>query len=322
MNILSWIVYIPLQVLSLPIVILGALLVTYKQIVVSKKLGISMTAVEVINGRWTMHIFGMRVDEATARLAAALPNTSLFGLWLCLFPLWVKYKICGRLALYPRAPDPGSETLADLVVARTLYFDRIIERAMGQVQQFVVMGAGYDMRAYGSLRREGVSFFELDQADVQTHKRASLSSAGISSEHVTFVSVDFDKEDAVSRLLDSGFDVSKKTLFLWEGVTLYLSEAEVRRTMRAIHNAAVAGSVLLADIYAERTIAFGSKGVYRKALDQTSENLKFGLDFSTDHERVLSKFVESESMLVGETFFMGRKNDKGPFMVVVEMIVA
>ncbi len=79
MNILSWVIYIPLQILFLPIVILGALLVAYKQIVVSKKLGLSMTAIEVINGRWTMHIFGMREDEATVSLAAALPNTSLFG---------------------------------------------------------------------------------------------------------------------------------------------------------------------------------------------------------------------------------------------------
>ena len=63
MNILSWVIYIPLQILFLPIVILGALLVAYKQIVVSKKLGLSMTAIEVINGRWTMHIFGMREDE-------------------------------------------------------------------------------------------------------------------------------------------------------------------------------------------------------------------------------------------------------------------
>jgi hypothetical protein len=84
MNILSWIIYVPLQILFLPFVILGVVLVGYKQIVVSKKLGLSMTAIEVINGRWTMHVFGMRKDEATASLAAALPNTSLFGLWLTL----------------------------------------------------------------------------------------------------------------------------------------------------------------------------------------------------------------------------------------------
>ena len=91
MALLSLIIYIPLQIVFLPLSILGTLLQAYKQMVVSKRLGISQTAIEIINSRWTMHIFGMRDDEATARLAAVLPNNSLLGMWLALFPLWVKY---------------------------------------------------------------------------------------------------------------------------------------------------------------------------------------------------------------------------------------
>ena len=87
MAIIGLLLYIPLQIVFIPVAILGGLLVAYKQIVVSKRLGISQTAIEIINGRWTMHVFGMRDDDASARLAAVLPNTSLFGLWLCLFPL-------------------------------------------------------------------------------------------------------------------------------------------------------------------------------------------------------------------------------------------
>jgi hypothetical protein len=65
-------------------------------------MGFPCTTLAVINGRWSMHIFGMHENEATASLAAALPDMSLFGLWLSLFLLWVKYKISGRVALYPR----------------------------------------------------------------------------------------------------------------------------------------------------------------------------------------------------------------------------
>ena len=39
-----------------------------------------------------------------------------------------------------------------------------------------------------------------------------------------------------------------------------------------------------------------------------------------EYEEALSNFVSSESMAVGETFFMGRNSEKGPFMVVVEML--
>lgn len=319
MNIISLVIYIPLQLVFIPIAILGGLLVAYKQLVVSKKLGISQTAIEVINGRWTMHIFGLRDDDASARLAAVLPNTSLFGLWLCLFPLWVKYKIAGKHSIYPRVPEPGSETLADLMIARTLYFDRIIERVIGQVEQFAVMGAGYDMRAYGNLQQEGVTFFELDQAKVQQSKLASLELAGIPCEHVSFLSVDFGNEDVFKKLIESGYDPSKKTLFLWEGVTLYLSEADVRRSIQDVHNNAPVGSVLLADIYADRFMAKARSGAGKKTLDYTGEGLDFSLDLATNYEDELSNFVTSESMSVGETFFMGWKNDKGPFVVVVEM---
>ncbi len=62
MTVLSKLVYFPLQVLFISVAIVGVVIVAYKQLVVSKRLGLSQTAVEVINGRWTMHIFGLRQD--------------------------------------------------------------------------------------------------------------------------------------------------------------------------------------------------------------------------------------------------------------------
>jgi methyltransferase (TIGR00027 family) len=318
-SIFSLALYIPLQIAFIPLAVLGALLVAYRQMVVSKKLGVSQTAIEVLNGRWTMHAFGIRVDEASAKLAAALPNTSVLGLWLVLIPLWLKFKISGKLFLYPQVPEAGDEGLGELVVVRTLYFDRVIERVIGGVEQFVVMGAGYDTRAYGRFHREGVTFFELDQASVQQHKRNALIEAGIPCEHVRFVPVDFSKENAFDKLSEAGYDRSRRTLFLWEGVSLYLSESDVRRTMQEVRNHAPAGSVLLADIYADRLVNIGKNSAGKKVLDYTDEGFGFSLPLATNCEETLAEFIENESMSVGETFFMGRTSDKGPFMVVVEM---
>ena len=319
MSLLSLVIYIPLQIAFIPLALIGFVLVAYRQMGVSKKLGISQTAIEILNGRWTMHIFNIRIDETTAKLAAALPNTSVFGLWLALFPLWLKYKISGKPFLYPKIPEPGAEGLSDFVVVRTLHFDRVIERVIDQIEQFVVMGAGYDTRAYGDFHRDGVTFFELDQAAVQQHKQKALAETGIPCEHVRFVPVDFSKESAFDKLSEAGLDRSIKTLFLWEGVTLYLSEADVRKTMQDVRNHAPAGSVLLADIYAERFVNIGKGSAVKKTLDYTDEGLSFSLPFSTRYEEALTEFVESESMSVGEAFFLGHSSDKGPFMVVVEM---
>ena len=205
------------------------------------------------------------------------------------------------------------------MIVRTLHFDRMIRRAIGDVGQVVVMGAGYDMRAYGGLRREGVTFFELDQAKVQRHKREALAAAGIPSDHVRFVEIDFEIDAPFEKLRDAGFDPSRKTLFLWEGVTLYLSEADVRRMIRALREKAAPGSLLLADFYAKRFVDIAAKKAIRKTLDYTDEGLGFGLPFATDHERVLRAFVQSEGMALGEVQFMGAASDKGPFMVVAEM---
>ena len=122
----------------------------------SKRLGVSQTAIEIINGRWTMHIFGLRQDDATAALMSVLPNTSKVGLWLVLWPLWVQAR---ELPVKPscilESPAAGDETIADMVAARTMHFDSVIARAIECVDQFVLMGAGYDTRAYGDLAASG-----------------------------------------------------------------------------------------------------------------------------------------------------------------------
>jgi methyltransferase (TIGR00027 family) len=319
MRVLSFAVFVVLKIVFLPLGLVGVLLVGYKQLVISKRLGLAQSAIEVINGRWTMHVFDIRSDPATVRLADALPNTSTLGLWLCLLPLWVKYKICGTLFAYPRVPEEGAEDLADIIIARTLYFDRIIHRVSGEVEQFVVLGAGYDTRAYNELRRAGLRCFEVDQATMQQHKVVSLQQAGIDAAHVTFVQVDFRQEGAFEELRANGYDATKKTLFLWEGVTLYLSEVDVRKTLRDIRAHAPSGSVVVADFYAERFLNLAGGGAAKKVLEYTGEGTGFFLPFATDFEQCLTHFFDSEGLTGGETDFLGRTSDKGPFMVVTEI---
>ena len=133
--------------------------------------------------------------------------------------------------------------------------------------------------------------------------------------------MDFSTEDLFDKLAGRGYDPSKKTLFLWEGVTLYLSEEAVRDTMAKVQANAAPGSVLLADIYGERLVAYMRSGAGRKALEYTNEAGNFLLGFHKDWERELRTFVESASLALGETFFMGTASNKGPFVVVVEMVV-
>ncbi|MEP2735818.1 MAG: SAM-dependent methyltransferase [Erythrobacter sp.] len=321
MTFLAYLIFIPLQIVWLPLSLLGVIMVGYRQLAVSKKLGVSQTAVEIINGRWAMEVFGLRRDDAARKLAADIPNNSVRGLWLTLFPLWLTHKILGMQFLYPTLPTPEKAAIANLVPSRTMVFDEIIETHLGDAAQFVVLGAGLDTRAYGTLKQSGVVIYELDQAVDQAHKRKHLVAAKIESSHVRFVEVDFSNGDWISSLLATDYDPEKKTIFLWEGVTLYLSKQAVVATLSALIEHAAIGSVVVADIYAERFVKLTKNKAIRWSLELTGEEIVFGLDCSTDAEQHLGNFVASQGLKLGKHQFLGSNHKNGPFMAVAEMVI-
>lgn len=320
MTVIAWLIYVPLQLAWLPLSILGAVWVGYKQILVSRRLGLSQTAIEIINGRWTGDVFGLRPDPGSRRLARHLPNTSTAGLALCLFPLLVARWIAGRPMLYPLRPADEAAGLANLVFSRSPRFDQLIEAHRARVEQVVILGAGLDTRAYGPLAATGLSLFELDQPTEQRAKRAALSRAGISSDHVCFVEVDFAAGEWSGALLHSGFDPARPTLFLWEGVTLYLSDADIARTLKTLHLLSAPGSVLLLDLYATRFLALARKGAMAAVLEQTGEGVAFGLDLSSDAPACLDRFAAAHGLRVDAAYFLGSAHRQGPFAVIAALL--
>jgi methyltransferase (TIGR00027 family) len=324
MGFIAVLVFIVVQIIFVPLAIVGFLLVAYKQMIVSKKLGVSQTAIEIINGRWTMHIFGLRKDTASVKLIRVLPNTSVAGLWMVLFPSYLRYKISKSNKGYPSISRPGEEGVSNLVINRSIYFDSIINKSKDEAEQFIVMGAGFDTRCYDDRININLSCFELDQAKTQRLKLEYLMKAGINTSSVHYVEVDFSTEHWYEKLEKEGYDKSKKSIFLWEGVTLYLSEKDVRNTLRDIKEHAASGSVIVADFYAMdfvtgKYVPGGKTSI--KSLKITDEELGFGIDFSADYENALKTFLESENTKVGDTYFMGSKTKKGTWMVVAEIIV-
>ncbi len=313
--------YIVIQILLLPVAILAILWMSYKQLWVSRKLGLSQTMIEAFNGRWAMAAFGMYQDQAALRLGRVLPNNSVLALWVVLFPLYLLHKVTGRHLIYPRIPEPGTENIADLITVRTFAFDQLIGKHRGTMSQFVVLGAGLDTRCYGPLAKSGLKLFELDQEAEQRLKRESLARAGIDQDHVHFVEVNFEDGSWAQRLLDAGFDPTAQTLFLWEGVTLYLSEWDVRDTLAALQSLSAPGSVILADLYGARLLATVNRGTTKKMLEATGEKMGFGLDFAAAPEHALRHFVQSTGFALGAHRFIGGAGGKGPFAAVAELLV-
>lgn len=139
-------------------------------------------------------------------------------------------------------------TLAGLA-ARVLWHDSQVAAAVDAgIQQVVVIGAGYDTRAW-RLRREGVQFFELDQAATQQDKVRRAPRPG-----PIFVPADLSVQSAADALRRHGLDTARPALFLLEGVTMYLTEDVVRRQLVGLGQTGAAGSRLTADFYPHREI--------------------------------------------------------------------
>ena len=169
-------------------------------------------------------------------------------------------------------------------VARTKVLDDAVTAAVaGGVEQLVVLGAGYDSRAYRLPGCAQVQVFEVDHPDTQVVKQRVLARAlGQLPAHVRFVAVDFDHDDLAVALDRAGFRAGRPTFVLWEGVASYLTSEAVDATVRWAHDATGEHSEL-AFTYVHRgliegTVAFPHAEGWVHSVAAAGEPFVFGFD--------------------------------------------
>jgi methyltransferase (TIGR00027 family) len=131
------------------------------------------------------------------------------------------------------------------VVARTRLIDQMVLRELGQVGQVLILGAGFDTRAFRLPGMDRVRVFELDHPATQAAKRRALRRPGPPIAHVTFIPVVFGTDDPGHALAASRFATEVPTLVLWEGVTNYLDAEAVDATFRLLASALAPGSLVV-----------------------------------------------------------------------------
>lgn len=121
------------------------------------------------------------------------------------------------------------------IISRTRFLDDLIEKSAEEgVDQYVILGAGYDSRAYRLALPSSLNIFEVDQPEVQSRKLNKLPKELSNSKNITYVSVDFAHQSLTERLLNAGFDQTKSTIFTLEGVTQYITKEAFNMTMKEI----------------------------------------------------------------------------------------
>lgn len=153
------------------------------------------------------------------------------------------------------------ERMALSLSTRTKEFDRYI--ASSGAKQVVIMGAGFDCRAFrlAALNAPDVRVFEVDAPSTQAAKTRLIGevfkrhpelfvSHALQEGRVRFVPVDFSSSEYtfIDKLVEQGFDpkAGEPIAFLLEGVISYLSREEIRRTMELVSGACKAAPVTFA----------------------------------------------------------------------------
>jgi methyltransferase (TIGR00027 family) len=169
-------------------------------------------------------------------------------------------------------------------IARTKVLDDALVTAVaGGAEQLVILGAGYDSRAYRLPGAARLDVFEVDHPDTQAVKRRTLAHVlGGLPAHVHFVAVDFDRDDLAAALERAGLQRGRPTFVLWEGVASYLTADAVDATVRWAHDATGDGSEL-AFTYVHRglvdgTVHFPHAEAWTRSVAAAGEPFVFGFD--------------------------------------------
>jgi methyltransferase (TIGR00027 family) len=185
--------------------------------------------------------------------------------------------------LYKHLFAPGG--IYEYVIARTKYIDSVFKQALAeQFDQILLFGAGFDTRALRfQTAAQQTRVFELDvpltqQAKLQQYMKRDLSIPS----NVVFIGINFDKESLPDKLDKAGFDKGRKSLFVLEGLLMYLEPESVRATFQTIREYAGTGSRVVFD-YVRASVLRHEKTLYGEAglmrtVSKAGEQWQFGIE--------------------------------------------
>ena len=261
----------------------------------------SVTSLAPLLMRWMMHWTGRRPDTSVARLVQALFGPSYGLLCAGMGPVLFAMMLSDWGAIARPVARPEKTTLANMLADRTFFFDKALNAALKSAQQVVILGAGFDTRLFELCQGQELGLFEVDRIETQRAKRQALEKGGVNIGNVHFVAVDFTSEDWMQMLILSGFEPGKRTFFLWEGVTYYLIEADVRKGLILLDQACSDGSVIAFDFFSKRLVnSEGIVGIGMSAFNLVGEPLRFGVDVSEGVRAGLAKMMTGTRWKLGE----------------------
>jgi methyltransferase (TIGR00027 family) len=204
----------------------------------------------------------------------------------------------------------------EFLAARDRYIDDYLEACLCEgLEQLVILGAGYDARAYRfEALKTGVKVFEVDHPATQAVKLKRVAAIfGAPPPHVTYVAIDFDRESLAARLLACGYDERLRTLFIWQGVTYYISAQAVDDTLAFVAGHTGPGSSIIFDYMDPALLAgaprHGEVRSMRRYRGLTGEGFTFGIPAGAIQaflqERGFTRVTNADHAALEKLYFCG-----------------
>lgn len=167
-------------------------------------------------------------------------------------------------------------------IARTRYIDdRLIKALRDGYKQLLLLGAGFDSRAYRIKELRSIPVIEVDHPATSRLKRRLLEhSLGKLPSNVRFLQIDFNTQNLKEQLHGISCDCNLPTVIIWEGVTNYLSAEGVEQTFQSL---LCFQRCLLIFTYIDKAVLEPEVKSYQTAsvrarLSKVNENWTFGFD--------------------------------------------
>ena len=154
------------------------------------------------------------------------------------------------------------------IACRKRFIDEHISDPVNEIDAVVILGSGLDTRGYRIAQYSELPVFELDQQVNIERKTVTVERVlGAVPASVRLVSVDFERDDVMTALADIGFHDTGRTLFIWEGVTQYLTPEAVHGMFEQLRAVAPGSRLIFTYVrqdFIDGTNLYGAEAVYRK----------------------------------------------------------
>ncbi|MFX1251689.1 MAG: class I SAM-dependent methyltransferase [Promethearchaeota archaeon] len=206
--------------------------------------------------------------------------------------------------------------------------DKLIQAIKNGIETVVILGSGFDSRAYRLSELASTHIYEVDlPINIQFKERKLIKMFKEVPSHVILVPIDFNTQKLEDKLLLAGYSLEQPTFFVWEGVTQYLPETVVHTIFEFLAKAKPGSQLAFTYIrkdFIDGEKMYGLEIIYKNTRNRT-QLWKFGIEpeiIDTFLNNYSWKRLENVGNAEYQNLYLEPIERKMPVMEIERMVLA